>query len=140
MKSKKIVVLIPVISIVVIVLVICNLGIGYYRSGSAVRDLTEELTILYGEPYTGREVENGTEDMEFSVESGTFFLTDENFRYFWGLDYRYECKVIYTTYSNDETVSVRTITYDAVDPMGPDEQFDRAHLVMESAKELISQS
>ncbi|MDD6815599.1 MAG: hypothetical protein PUE84_04055 [Firmicutes bacterium] len=140
MERKKFIVLIPVIIIVIIVLVICNLGIGYYRSGSAVRDLTEELTTLYGEPYTGREVENGTEDMEFSVESGTFFLTDENFRYFWGLDYRYECKVIYTTYSNDETVSVRTITYDAVDPMGPDVQFDRAHLVMESVKEQIAQS
>ena len=140
MERKKFIVLIPVIIIVIIVLVICNLGIGCYRSGSAVRDLTEELTTLYGEPYTGREVENGTEDMEFSVESGTFFLTDENFRYFWGLDYRYECKVIYTTYSNDETVSVRTITYDAVDPMGPDVQFDRAHLVMESVKEQIAQS
>ena len=137
MERKKFIVLIPVI---IIVLVICNLGIGYYRSGSAVRDLTEELTTLYGEPYTGCEVANGTEDMEFSIEPGTFFLTDESFRSFWGLDYRYECKVIYTTYSNDGTVSVRTITYDAVDPMGPSEQFDRAHLVMESVKELISQS
>ena len=140
MERKKFVVLISVIIIVVIVLIICKLGIGYYTSGNAVRDLTEELTTLYGEPYTGREVENGTEDMEFSIESDTFFLTDENFRSFWGLDYRYECKVIYTTYSNDETVSVRTITYNAVDPMGSSGQFDRAHLVMESVEELISQS
>lgn len=140
MERKKFAVWIPVIIIVVIVLILCKAGIGYYTSGSAVRDLTEELTTLYGEPYTGCEVANGTEDMEFSIEPGTFFLTDESFRSFWGLDYRYECKVIYTTYSNDGTVSVRTITYDAVDPMGPSEQFDRAHLVMESVKELISQS
>ena len=40
MERKKFAVWIPVIIIVVIVLILCKAGIGYYTSGSAVRDLT----------------------------------------------------------------------------------------------------
>lgn len=40
-------------------------GVGFNYSGSAIMDLKEELTVLHGVPYTGREVENGTEDMFF---------------------------------------------------------------------------
>lgn len=129
--KRKIFVLIPVI----IVCLLFNWGIGPYSSGSAVRDLTDALKGIYGEPYTGREVENGTEDMEISVETQNYFLTDWNFRRFWGWDYHYECKVIYTTYSNGEAVSIKTITYDAIDPMNFEEQWERAYLIMESVKE-----
>ena len=136
MMKRKIFILIPVL----IVCLLFNWGIGPYSSGAAVRDLTVELKSIYGEPYTGRAVEDGTEDMEISVKTQNYFLTDWNFRRFWGWDYHYECKVIYTTYSNGEAVSIKTITYDAIDPMNFEEQWERAYLIIESVKEEITQS
>jgi len=77
--------------------------------------------------------------MEILVKTRNYFLTDWGFRSFWGWDYRYECKVIYTTYSNGEAVGVKTITYDAIDPMNFEEQSERAYLIMESVKEETAQ-
>ncbi len=113
---------------------LCNLGIGHYSSGSAVQDLKEDLIALHGEPYTGREIENGTEDMEFSIESDTFFLTNWNLRNFFGWDYRYKCKVTYTVYSDGEISDVRTITYAGFDPMGYEKSDIRAYIDTESIK------
>lgn len=107
------------------------LGIGYYSSGSAILDLEEELKGLHGEPYTGREVENGTEDMEFSIKPDTFFLTNYSLRDFWGLDYRYRCEVIYTTHSGEKIDSVRKISYVGIDPMGHGKEEMRAYLERE---------
>lgn len=108
------------------------MGIGYYSSSSAVLDLKEALTALHGEPYTGRVAENGIEDMEFSVVPDTFFLTNYNLRNTLGLDYRYQCKVTYTVHLNDGTVSVRSVTYTGIDPMGQGKEFDRAYLDTEN--------
>lgn len=118
-----------------LIIIVFEMGIGYYSSGSAVLDLEEGLRAIHGEPYTGREVENGTEDMEFSVEPDTFFLTNYGWREFFGLDYKYKCKVTYTVYSDGEIVSVRTITYTGIDPMGQGKEEIRAYIDIESAKE-----
>ena len=114
---------------------IYNLGIGYRPSGAVARDLKTELMELYGEPYTGRVVENGIEDMEISVEPASFFLTRWNVRHFFSWDYEYKCKVIYTVRANDKIISVRTITYKGVDPMGYGKDGIESHLVMDSMKE-----
>lgn len=109
-------------------------GVGPYTSGSAVQDLTAELTDLHGEPYTGRETASGTEDMTFSVESETFFLTNYSLRSALGLDYRYSCKVIYTTHSAVGEVHTRTVTYTGLDPMGSGKETARAYLDPASAQ------
>ena len=72
-------------------------GVGFYSSSSAVQDLKTELEDLYGTEYTGKVTENGTEDMLFAVEPKTWFLTNWNLRNALGMDYEYECKVIFTT-------------------------------------------
>ena len=61
-----------------VVAVVCWMGVGYYSSSSAVRDLKAELESIYGTEYTGKDVNNGTEDMEFVVEPKTWFLTNWN--------------------------------------------------------------
>lgn len=105
------------------------LGIGYRPSSSAVLDLKAELDALYGEEYTGKEVEDGTENMVFVVEPKTFFLTNWNVRNFLSKDYEYECKVVFTTYFEDGTSSkVREITYQGFDPMGRENSDRRAYL------------
>lgn len=114
---------------------ICWSGIGYYSSGSARQDLIEELTVLHGEPYTNREVENGVEDMEFSVEPMTFFLTNWNLRQALGLDYQYKCSVTYTVQSAGEVIDVHVITYTGFDPMGNGNEEVRAYIDIDSKTE-----
>ena len=111
---------------------VSRLGIGYYSSGSAVLDLKEELELIHGKEYTGKVTDRGTEDMVFLVEPKTFFLTDWNLRHALSMDYEYECKVITTAYVDGKAVSVSTVTYQAVDPMGWEHAEERAHLILDS--------
>ena len=123
------------IALCLVVAVVCWMGVGYYSSSSAVRDLKAELESIYGTEYTGKDVNNGTEDMEFVVEPKTWFLTNWNLRNALGIDYEYECKVIFTTYVDGREKSVRTITYQAADPMGAEKTAARAFLDLESKVE-----
>lgn len=123
------------VCVVALFCLIYNLGIGYRPSGAAARDLKTELMEIYGEPYVGLAVENGTEDMEISVEPASFFLTSWDVRHFFSWDYEYTCKVTYTVRSNDKIISVRTVTYKGVDPMGYEKDDIEAHLVLDSRKE-----
>lgn len=115
---------------VVLLGLLCWSGIGYHRSASAVLDLKEALKALHGEPYTGREVENGTEDMEFIIKPASFLFTNWNLRNFFSWDYRYQCEVIYTVHPDGENDGVeRTMyTYTGFDPMGPGKEAERAYL------------
>lgn len=108
-----------------------------YVSTSAVLDLQEELERIYGSEYTGKAVKNGTEDMVFVIEPKTRFLTNWDLRNALGLDYEYECQVIITTYAADGSTAVRTITYQAFDPMGTDKLTTRAALVPDSRREQV---
>ena len=118
-----------------VVAVVCWMGVGYYSSSSAVRDLKAELESIYGTEYTGKDVDNGTEDMVFVVEPKTWFLTNWNLRNALSIDYEYECKVVFTTYVDGSAKSVRTITYQAVDPMGAEKTADKAYLDLGSKVE-----
>ena len=120
-----------------IVAMLCWVGVGFYSSNSAVRDLNAELETIYGPEYTGKDVDNGTEDMVFIVEPKTWFLTNWNLRNALSIDYEYECNVIFTTYVDGSVKSVRTITYQAVDPMGEEKMAERAHLALDSKVEQI---
>ena len=108
------------------------MGVGYYSSSSAVRDLKAELESIYGTEYTGKNVDNGTEDMVFVVEPKTWFLTNWNLRNALSIDYEYECKVVFTTYVDGSTKSLRTITYQAFDPMDAEKMVERAYLDLDS--------
>lgn len=110
-------------------------GIGFYSSSSAVQDLKAELEDLYGMEYTGKVTENGTENMTFAVEPKTWFFTNWNLRNALGMDYKYECKVIFTTRADGAVTSVRTITYRAYDPMRSGNMSERAHLDLDSKTE-----
>ena len=123
------------IALCLVVAVVCWMGVGYYSSSSAVRDLKAELESIYRTEYTGKDANNGTEDMEFVVEPKTWFLTNWNLRNALGIDYEYECKVILTTYVDGSEKSVRTITYQAADPMGAEKTAARAFLDLESKVE-----
>lgn len=131
MKRKMIISFI----VILFVSVFCWMGFGSYSSSSAVLDLKLELETIYGPEYVGKDVENGTEDMVFVVEPKTRFLTNWNLRNALSIDYEYECKVIFTTYVNGSVVSVRTITYQAVDPMGTEKTAERAFLDLGSKAE-----
>ena len=127
-----------IVSFIVLCLInaiLCWVGVGSYSSGSAVRDLKTELEAIYGTEYTGKDTDNGTEDMVFVVEPETRFLTNWNLRNALGLDYEYECRVVFTTYVDGTAKSVRTITYQAVNPMGAEKTFDRAYLDLSSKVE-----
>ena len=102
------------------------MGIGPYASSSAVSDLKAELEGIYGPEYTG------TESMEFVIKPKTWILTNWNLRNALGLDYQYECRVIFTTQTAETTKITKTITYQAVDPMGAENMNVRAHLDIES--------
>lgn len=110
-------------------------GVGFYSSSSAVLDLKAELESIYGTEYTGKDVENGTEDMVFVIEPKTWFFTNWNLRNALGIDYKYECKVIITTYFEDNLKTVRTITYQGADPMGAENIAQRAKLDLDSKVE-----
>ena len=112
--------------------VLCGTGIGLYSSSSAVHDLKTELQTIYGTEYTGKAAENGTEDMVFVVEPKTWFLTNWNLRNALSIDYEYECKVVFTTYVDGSTKSLRTITYQAFDPMDAEKMVERAYLDLDS--------
>lgn len=111
------------------------LGIGPYSSSSAVLDLKTELESIYGTEYTGKAVENGTEDMVFTVEPKTWFMTNWNLRNALGIGYKYECKVIFTTYTEGNIKTVRIITYQGIDPMGAANTANRASLDLASKAE-----
>ena len=115
-----------------VVAVVCWMGVGYYSSSSAVRDLKAELESIYGTEYTGKNVDNGTEDMVFVVEPKPWFLTNWNLRNALSIDYKYECKVVFTTYVDGSTKSLRTITYQAFDPMDAEKMVERAYLDLDS--------
>ena len=115
-----------------VVAVVCWMGVGYYSSSSAVRDLKAELESIYGTEYTGKNVDNGTEDMVFVVEPKTWFLTNWNLRNALSIDYEYECKVVFTTYVDGISKSLRTITYQAFDPMDAEKMVERAYLDLDS--------
>ena len=127
-----------VLGLVLTVVLLLWLGIGPVSSGSAVADLKGELESIYGAEYTGKEVETGTEDMVFVVEPKTWFLTNWNMRNLFSLDYEYECRVIYTTHTGEGTTLVRTVTYQAVDPMGEASMTERAHLDLTSKTETVA--
>ena len=118
-----------------VVAVVCWMGVGYYSSSSAVRDLKAELESIYGTEYTGKNVDNGTEDMVFVVEPKTWFLTNWNLRNALSIDYEYECKVVFTTYVDGISKSLRTITYQAFDPMDAEKMVERAYLDLDSKVE-----
>lgn len=134
MKRRLIVLL---IGLCLIVTVLCWMGIGSYTSGSAVQDLRAELETIYGTEYTGKDLGNRTEDMEFVVEPKTWFLTNWNLRNTLSIDYKYECKVIFTTFVDGNIESVRTIAYQAFDPMGAEKAAERAFLDLDSKEETI---
>ena len=131
--KRKLIASIVVLSLIVAIL--CWIGVGSYSSSSAVRDFRAELETIYGAEYSGNDVENGTEDMVFVVEPKTWFVTNWNLRNALNIDYKYECKVIFTTYVNGSVASVRTITYQAVDPMGAEKIAERAFLDLDSKTE-----
>lgn len=116
------------------ILILCIQSSRPFSSSSAVADLKEELEAVYGPEYIGRQVENGTEDMRFEIES-TVFLRNQALRSFFGLDDTYECRVVITTHSNDGSTGVRTIVYQAVDPMGCDGMYVRASIDWDSMEE-----
>ena len=127
-----------ILSIVVLCLIAAILrwvGVGSYSSSSAVQDLKAELETIYGTEYTGKNVDNGTENMVFIVEPKSWFLTNWNLRNALSIDYKYECKVVFTTYVDGSAKTVRTITYQAVDPMGAEKMAERAHLLLGSKVE-----
>ncbi|MBR5127597.1 MAG: hypothetical protein IKU69_04125 [Roseburia sp.] len=131
--KKKIILSLVVLGFVIVFL--CCLGVGYYSSSSAVRDLKIELENIYGMEYSGKTVENGTEDMIFVVLPKTWFLTNWNIRKVLCMDYEYECKVIFTNYIDGSVKSIRTITYHATDPMGEENMEKRAFLDLDSKVE-----
>lgn len=117
--------------------VLLSAGIGPYSSGSAVADLKAELERIYGAEYTGKLVENGTEDMVFTIKPKSWFLTNWNLRDALGLDYRYECQVVFTTHTGGDEQLVRTVTYRAYDPMGQEDAWERAYLDSDSKVEAV---
>ena len=132
MKRKQIV---SFVVLCFIFAISCWAGVGPYSSSSAIQDLKKELETIYGTEHTGKNIENGTEDMVFIVEPKTWFLTNWNLRNTLSIDYKYVCKVIFTTYIGGSVESVRTITYQAVDPMGAEKIAERAFLVLDSKAE-----
>ena len=114
--------------------ILCIRSTGPIHSGSAAADLKEALESVYGTEYTGKTVENGTEDMRFEIES-TAFLRSRSLRAFFGLDDTYECRVVITTHTGEGSTHVRTISYQAVDPIGQDETYIRASIDWDSREE-----
>ena len=114
------------------------LGVGYQSSGATLYALNEQLVDMYGEEYTGKQIDNGKEDMEFHINPKTLFASNWNFRHFFSLPYEYECQVIFKTYDNKGYYKERTITYQAFDPMGYENEDKGAYIVLDSMKETES--
>ena len=51
------------------------------------------------------------------------------------MDYEYECRVVFTTCVDGNVKSVRTISYQASDPMGAEKTAERAKLDLNSRVE-----
>lgn len=132
--KRKIIALLSVWALIVIALGWA--GLGTYSSSSAVQDLKTELESIHGTEYTGKPVENGTENMVFVIEPKTWFLTNWNLRNALSMDYEYECKVVFTTHVDGSIKNVRTIIYQASDPMGAENIGERAHLDLNSKAEI----
>ena len=135
MKKKTSIVVSVLLVLCLTIGILCWMGIGLKASSSAIRDLKAELETIYGAEYTEKNAENGTEDMVFVVEPKTWFLSNWNLRNALSIDYKYECKVIFTTYVDGRAESVRTITYQAIDPMGAEKIAERAFLDLGSKVE-----
>ena len=135
MKKKTSIVVSVLLVLCLAIGILCWMGIGLKASSSAIRDLKAELETIYGAEYTEKDTENGTEDMVFVVEPKTWFLSNWNLRNALSIDYKYECKVIFTTYVDGRAESVRTITYQAIDPMGAEKIAERAFLDLGSKVE-----
>lgn len=133
MKKKSVINMVLILLLFIIVL-LKLLGVGYVSSGAAIHDLKEELQTLYGEEYTGREVDGATEDMAFVIKPKTWFMTNWNLRQAMALDYKYDCQVIFTRYEG-KRVQTRSIHYQGIDPMGKEHTFDRAYLNLDSQVE-----
>ena len=134
--KKKILVFILILGVATVAF-LRVIGVGYYYSGAAGADLTAELESIYGVEYQGKVVDNGTEDMQFVIEPKTWFLTDYNIRSQLGLDYKYECKAVFTTYVDGQNSIVRTITYQGIDPMSREKMVEGASLDLDSKTEEI---
>lgn len=126
--------IVMICALCLIAVILCIRYTGPIYSGSAAADLKEALESVYGPEYTAKPVDNGTEDMHFEIESKAF-LRNWNLRQFFGLDCKYECRVVITTHTSDGSTHVRTITYQAVDPIGQDETYTRAGIDWDSKKE-----
>lgn len=135
MKKKTSTVVSVLLVLCLAIGILCWMGIGLEASSSAIQDLKAELETIYGAEYTEKDAENGTEDMVFVVEPKTWFLTNWNLRNALSIDYKYECKVIITTHVDGSAETVRTITYQAIDPMGAKKTAERAFLDLESKVE-----
>ena len=135
MKKKTSIVVSVLLVLCLTIGILCWMGIGLKASSSAIQDLKAELETIYGAEYTEKDTENGKEDMVFVVEPKTWFLTNWNLRNALSIDYKYECKVIFTTYVDGRAESVRTITYQAIDPMGAEKIAERAFLDLGSKVE-----
>ena len=129
---------------VIILLILCFLllvfhcvGLGFYSSSSAISDLKSELETIYGCEYTGKPTENGSESMVFEVVPKTWLFTNWNLRNSLHLGYKYECKVVFTSYVGGTVESVRCITYQALDPMGADNMSKRAFIYANTKVEEI---
>ena len=136
-RRNRIVVNIKTFALLVSILCLISIvlhctGIGLYSSGSAMHDLRSELEAIYGLEYTGKIVESGTEDMLFVVEPKTWIFTNWNLRNAIGIDYEYECKVIFTTHTEGNKIDERIITYQAFDPMGWENTDNRAYIDLDT--------
>ena len=137
MKKKTSIVVSVLLVLCLAIGILCWMGIGLKASSSAIRDLKAELETIYGAEYTEKNAENGTEDMVFVVEPKTWFLSNWNLRNALSIDYKYECKVIFTTFVDGNIESMRTIAYQAFDPMGAEKAAERAFLDLDSKAETI---
>lgn len=133
--NRKLLIVFAVLCVMVSVL--CWMGVGSYSSSSAVQDLKDQLETIYGSEYTGKDTENGMEEMVFVVEPKTRLMTNWNLRNALSIDYEYECRVIFTSFVDQTVASVRTVTYQAVDPMGAEKSAERAFLDLDSKVETI---
>ena len=115
-----------------------GLGVGYRPSGATKYALKQQLIDLYGEEYTEKITDYGTEDMEFHINPKTLFPSNWNFRHFFSMPYEYECQVVFKTYDKEGNVKSKTITYQAFDPMGYENAYKGAYIVLDSMEEIAT--
>lgn len=135
MKKKR---YICIVLLSVFMLLWMVLGVGYRPSGAALNDLNEQLVSLYGEEYTGKQIDNRKEDMEFHINPKTFFASNWNFRHFFSMPYEYECRVDFKIYDDEGYYESKTVTYQAFDPMGYENMYKGAYIVLDSMEEIAT--